>query len=244
MINARDDLQRQINEFWNERAADAHGQPHHAIADEQQHQAWLDSLRPLLPPAPADVLDVGTGTGFLAMLLADLGHHVTGFDLSEGMLADGQALSQARYGVDSPTRPVFRIGDALDPPLPAGSVDVVSNRNVTWTLLDPRRAVRNWFNLLRPGGSILAVHHRVMRVGVNTPYPPAVRAALPPLPDSETGNLEVTTNDPRFSDGLVLLLRDAGFADAHVVELPLVDAAEAKLGVDHLGWLAVVGTRP
>src|SRR5207249_11912303 len=101
---------------------------------------------------------------------------------------------------------------------PPASVDVVSNRNVTWTLLDPRRALRNWYTLLKPGGRILAVHHRVMRVGLNTPYPEAVRAALPPLPDSATGKLEVTTNDPRFSEGLLILIQEAGFADARIVE--------------------------
>jgi protein-L-isoaspartate O-methyltransferase len=46
----------------------------------------MDALRPLLPPPPADILDVGTGTGFLALLLAELGHRVSGIDLSEGML--------------------------------------------------------------------------------------------------------------------------------------------------------------
>ncbi len=45
----------------------------------------------------------------------------------------------------------------MAPPLQPASVDVVSNRNVIWTLLDPRKAFRNWFALLRPGGRILAV---------------------------------------------------------------------------------------
>ena len=32
------------------------------------------------------VLDVGTGAGFLALLFAEMGHKVTGVDLSAGML--------------------------------------------------------------------------------------------------------------------------------------------------------------
>jgi ubiquinone/menaquinone biosynthesis C-methylase UbiE len=83
------ELQQRINQFWNERAASAQGAAHHAIVDDNQRRAWLGALAPLLPPAPADVLDVGTGTGFLAFLLSDLGHRVTGIDLSDGMLSSG-----------------------------------------------------------------------------------------------------------------------------------------------------------
>jgi SAM-dependent methyltransferase len=233
------ELQQQINEFWNERAASAQGAPHHAITGEQQRQAWLGALAPLLPPAPADVLDVGTGTGFLAFLLADLGHHVTGIDLSEGMLNDARALASMRGNAAAP---LFKTGDAMDPPLAASSLDVVTNRNVTWTLLDPRRALRNWSALLRPGGRVVAVHHRTMRVGANTPYP--VQTALPPLPDATTGEPVVTTNDARFSDSLMILLSEAGFVDARIVELTAIDAVDAELGSDHLGWLAVTAIRP
>jgi SAM-dependent methyltransferase len=233
------ELQQQINRFWNDRAASAQGAPHHAISDEQQHQAWLEALTPLLPQPPADVLDVGTGTGFLAFLLADLGHRVTGIDLSEGMLNDARAMAATRAAAGTP---VFRTGDAMDPPLPPASLDVVTNRNVTWTLLDPRRALRNWYALLLAGGRLVAIHHRSMRVGANTRYP--VQAQLPRLPDPATGEQEVTTNDSRFSDGFLILIEEAGFVDGRIVELTAVDQAEAAMGIDHLGWLAVTAMRP
>ncbi len=49
--------------------------------------AWRELLRPLLPPAPARVLDPGCGTGSLAVLLAGAGHDVTGVDFAPAMVA-------------------------------------------------------------------------------------------------------------------------------------------------------------
>ncbi|MGH8932096.1 MAG: class I SAM-dependent methyltransferase [Egibacteraceae bacterium] len=59
----------------------------------QAKDAWADVCSGALPTPPADVLDVGTGTGQVALLLADLGHRVTGIDLAEGMLALARAKS-------------------------------------------------------------------------------------------------------------------------------------------------------
>lgn len=44
-------------------------------------------LTPLLPPAPARVLEAGCGRGALAAALADLGHEVTGVDRNADMAA-------------------------------------------------------------------------------------------------------------------------------------------------------------
>src|SRR5438552_1132102 len=77
------DIQTKINEMWNGAAGDYDSRPSHGIEDPKQAAAWKDALRPLLPAPPADVLDVGTGTGIIALLLAELGYRVLGVDLSE-----------------------------------------------------------------------------------------------------------------------------------------------------------------
>src|SRR5262245_9423365 len=81
------DPQGHVTAYWNFRSVSYDAQPGHGLHHEAERRAWLAALRELSPPAPADVLDAGTGTGFLAWLLAELGHRVTGVDLAEAMLA-------------------------------------------------------------------------------------------------------------------------------------------------------------
>src|SRR5260370_42184967 len=127
MSETQTDLQAEINSYWNQQAATLgkDGTPHHYVQDDAQRHVWLDSLRPLLPAAPADILDVGTGTGYLALLLADLGHRVTGIDLSEGILADGRGIAAERASTGlQRVVPEFRIGDAMTPDVPPAGMDV------------------------------------------------------------------------------------------------------------------------
>lgn len=146
-----DDMQQQITNYWNLRSDsyDASGR-HQATGAERE--AWLRALRALMPPAPADVLDVGTGTGFLALLLAELGYRVTAIDLAEAMMALGQTKSVALV-----TPPAFRVGDAVNPPVEPASFDVVTSRHVLWTLRDLPAALANWRRALRPGGRVVAI---------------------------------------------------------------------------------------
>lgn len=241
MTETRQALQAEINGYWNQQAAKLgrDGSPHHAIETDAQRRAWMESLRPVLPEPPVDILDVGTGTGFLALLLADLGHRVTGIDLSEGMLADGRLIAAERAAAGLQRfLPKFAIGDAMAPPLPPASVDVVSNRNVIWTLLDPRRAFENWFSLLRPGGRVLAVHHWHMRAGQT--YSDELKAALFAASGLEPGE---TRNDPGFTRVLMQWLTEVGFVDVQVTDLVEVDRVESEHGSTHLGWLALTARR-
>ena len=98
-----------MNELWDDSAPTFDDEPDHGLRDPAVRAAWTDLLLPLLPPAPADVLDVGCGTGSVGLLLADAGHRVRGVDSSEGMLAVARAKS-AGLAVG-----LVR-GDAADPP--------------------------------------------------------------------------------------------------------------------------------
>jgi malonyl-CoA O-methyltransferase len=72
--------------------------------------------------APTRALDVGTGTGAVARLLAERwpAAEVTGVDVSPGMIAEARRLGNERYDV----------GDAAALPYEGGSFDLVTMNNM------------------------------------------------------------------------------------------------------------------
>lgn len=142
-----------ITAAWDRGASGYDSNWGHGLKTEVEREAWLRLLARLLPPtSPTRILDVGCGTGFLTLLLSELGHDVIGLDLSEGML--DQARSAAR---DRGLTLAFRAGDAESPPDDLGAFDVVVSRHVLWTLLHPEQAVTAWTALVPPGGRVLAI---------------------------------------------------------------------------------------
>lgn len=142
-------LQDVINEYWSDRAPAYDDYQQRADRRDRDAEVWARVWSEALPPSPCDVLDVGTGSGHVACLLATLGHRVTGIDLSEGMLDRAREHAAA---LANPPR--IRTGDAVAPDFGPGTFDAVVGRYVMWTLRDPAAAVRNWVRLLRPGGVV------------------------------------------------------------------------------------------
>lgn len=74
------DVQERITTFWSTVAPFYNADPCNVPSlDSAEYQAWIRAIERLLPTPPADVLDIGTGTGFVA-LIASLGYSVTAFD--------------------------------------------------------------------------------------------------------------------------------------------------------------------
>lgn len=94
-----------------------------------------------------NILDVGTGPGFFAILLSRMNHHVTAIDSSSLMIE--QAKLNARH---AGAKVDFVCGDLSEFPFDENSFDVIISRNVTWTLPHPEETYAYWYRLLRPGG--------------------------------------------------------------------------------------------
>lgn len=145
------DVQRRITAFWDVVAPGYNSPDNVAAPGSADYDRWLEALARVLPSAPSEVLDVGTGTGFVAGIAARLGHQVTGIDLSQGM------LDAARAG-DSTGRITFLVGDAVAPEFSPANFDAIISPSVLWTLREPSRALENWYGLLSPNGRVIAIY--------------------------------------------------------------------------------------
>ncbi|GAB2895554.1 class I SAM-dependent methyltransferase [Streptomyces mayteni] len=155
-----------IAAYWDAAADRFDEEPDHGLRAVETRTAWRRRLRSWLPPGPADVLDVGCGTGSLTLLMAEAGHRVTGVDLAPGMIRQAREKFQA---ADRGGR--FLVGDAAAPPTGAARFDVLVARHLVWTLPDPRAALRAWLGRLRPGGRLVLVEGRWREAGqAGAPY--------------------------------------------------------------------------
>ena len=147
MISA---MEQRVRHYWTLRSHDF-GAVRKNELENEMGQKWLREIERLLPEKEhLRILDVGTGTGFFAVLLAQTGHQVEGIDLTPAMLEEARSLA-AQRNLDI----VFREMDAQALSYAEESFDVVLSRNLTWTLPEPEKAYREWFRVLKPGGWLL-----------------------------------------------------------------------------------------
>ncbi|WP_169948908.1 class I SAM-dependent methyltransferase [Microbispora sp. H11081] len=174
-----------IASYWDAKADTFDQEADHGLHDLRVRAAWAVRLRSWMPSPPADVLDLGCGTGSLMLLLAEQGHRPVGVDLSPRM-AEAARRKLTTAGFDTPVL----TGDASDPPASAGaSFDVVLVRHLLWTLPTPERALRTWLRLLRPDGRLILIEGNWRASGDGPPYVPGA-GSLPWLGGVSAGPLE------------------------------------------------------
>jgi SAM-dependent methyltransferase len=142
------DITHQIGRIWDEDAAN-YDRSHSAQVPPHGRAAWRATLRRLLPDPPASVLDAGAGTGFVSLMLADLGYQVTAVDFSAQMLAVLRSKAD-RLGTDIRTLHT----DAAHPPS-GERFDAVVERDLIWTLPEPDAALAAWRKAAPAGRLVL-----------------------------------------------------------------------------------------
>ncbi|PKR87453.1 SAM-dependent methyltransferase [Pleomorphomonas diazotrophica] len=220
-MNLRDEIQA----YWSKRAETFDSQPGHEIFSEEERAAWHALLRRHLGDgAGRAALDLACGTAVVSHLLDDLGFEVTGMDWAEPMLERARAKAAKRG-----RRIRFYLGDAENTLEPDASYDVITNRHLVWTLVDPLAAFREWHRLLKPGGKLLVVDGDFVNAG---PIAKAARAlsawlvrlglgSSGPVNGPVTGEMAATHqsilsrvyfSEGARADAVVALLKEAGFS--------------------------------
>lgn len=147
-----DRIKELVRRHWEWRAAEFDNEASHGLLNETQTRAWRQLISRIAGREPLNALDVGCGTGFLSLLLAELGHRVTGIDIAGAMLATAHRKAAMRkLSVD------FRHADAEAPDLPSASFDLIVERHVLWTLPDPALALESWRQLLRHNARLVLI---------------------------------------------------------------------------------------
>jgi len=147
------DLRDEIKAYWSQRAETFDLQPGHEIFSEGERLAWHALLAKHLGPGDGRrAVDLACGTAVVSHLLDDLGFRVTGLDWSEAMLLRARAKAKTR-GRDI----AFVLGDAENTMEADSSADVIVNRHLVWTLVDPKAAFAEWIRVLKPSGTLLIV---------------------------------------------------------------------------------------
>src|SRR5699024_10501592 len=146
-------VQEQIDHNCDLRARTYHAHQHRSDPAHVDQRLWGGIWAEVLPEPPADVLDLGTGSGHAAFVMAGRGHRVTGLDASTEMLRVAKERARSAKGAV----PTFVHGDAVAPDLAEGGFDAVTSRYLMWTLRDPVAALRRWRRLLRPRGVLALV---------------------------------------------------------------------------------------
>ncbi|MCX8205171.1 MAG: methyltransferase domain-containing protein [Candidatus Nezhaarchaeota archaeon] len=137
-----------VRRYWDDRGAQIYDR-----LTEWTNREKLKStlLRHLNVDKDGVVLDLGTGTGLLALLLAEVGYRrIIGLDINEHMLRVAKR-KLARYSVE------LVQGDGMRLPIADGSVDAVVSKSALWMMPSPERAVEEMVRVTRPGGLVLAL---------------------------------------------------------------------------------------
>jgi len=150
-LNNNERLQN-ARQYWDDKALTFDEEPDHGLRDPKIRAQWTHFLATLLPNPQARVLDIGCGTGSLSVVLARLGHQVTGIDLSPTMISLAKEKAE-KYGYQIE----FQIMDASFPQLMPRQFDVIVCRHLLWALPEPAQVLEKWKEFLKPKGRLLLI---------------------------------------------------------------------------------------
>lgn len=122
------------------------------LGGNEESQIWKKLLSSSIGPDLKNILDVGSGTGIIAMYLAELGYGVTAVDFSEGMMDIAR-----KKALEKGAKIRFMEGDIENLSFEDETFDCVTARYVLWTLPHPEKALKEWVRVVKPGGRIVII---------------------------------------------------------------------------------------
>jgi arsenite methyltransferase len=195
------------------------------------------------------LLDVGTGSGLVALSALDLvgpTGRVVFCDISAELIAHCRRLAAGLGAID---RSRFIVASADDlAPVPDGSIDVLTTRSVLIYVKDKPRAFREFARVLRPGGR-LSIFEPINRFDYPWPQDRFFGYDVGPIADLVRKVMAVyhrlqPADDAMFDFDERDLLRhaeQAGFAEIHLTLELTIDSRPWTAGLAWDQFLRVAG---
>jgi ubiquinone/menaquinone biosynthesis C-methylase UbiE len=218
------------------------------FSEEKYYQPLVD----FAAPGPTDrALDLATGSGLLALILAQTARQVTGSDVTSQMLDKARARTRAA-GQGNVS---FVEAEASNLPFTAGAFDLVTCRMALHHFPEPRKAFAEAYRVLAPGGRLVIAdvvgdyehgQDRALREHLEKLFDPShilvyTRTELDAML-REAGFETVRQAEPAVTPlQLELILKLENIADAETRN-EIANLLKAHLGSD-LGGLEVVKAR-
>ncbi len=212
-----ENLKDHIKSYWTRRAPSFVEQRLREFESPKRALWEAEFARHLPKEKPLRILDVGTGTGFFACLLAARGHEVTGIDLTGEMISRAEDFAKT---MDIPVE--FLVMDAECPAFPPESFDAVVTRNLTWTLPHLEKAYRSWYALLTKSGTMINFDadycHEFSDAEDVAQLPDHAHKTIPAdlVMESDEITLELCAYQSRRPEWDLRLLMDTGFSQVTV----------------------------
>ena len=199
-----------------------------AAHDTEDIDLWREELSRLTERKTGlKVLDIGTGTGFLALMLAELGNDAWGIDVSDKMMELGRQHAKERQ-----VNVTFQHSEGEHLPFADDTFDVVVNCRVLWTLVEPEVSLKEWKRVLKPGGKMLGFMRKHVKDWSYSVYEGGLDDRLP---------LKNATDDV-----YIHYLSRAEYTNPQVIDMPpeLTVRKEGKDGEPMPPWVCVYGEKP
>lgn len=98
------------------------------------------------------ILDVGCGTGFISLLLAQIGCDVIAIDNNVAMLKEAEKISE-QLGFSNKITFMLKDTELVD--FPDNTFNAVVSRHAFWLFNNPKKVYAQWYRILNSGGCML-----------------------------------------------------------------------------------------
>ncbi len=179
------DTQERLNDYWSRRARGYSLNTLLGLHNTSELEHLIEKHVP--KGRKAFILDIGTSCGLVAITAARMGHIVSAVDIVPAMISHASKNAEKMHlQID------FSVADAQNLSFLEKSFDLIIAKSSIWCMTNPVAAMKDWMNLLRPGGHLLIIDGNYYLGHFESDY--AKKLRISELSRSESSGMHGKTN--------------------------------------------------